>query len=332
MGGDWAFLISRDTSIAEGVLCIAVLAIMVGRGLSRRFPFLAALLLARFFGVAAMVAILFFRRQIGLDVSTAYSFYFYSAWIFDIAQTLLLIACIYQVYKDAMRPLQGLQQIGKVIFRWVAAVSVAVSIAIAIAPHLSATSLTNNSTTVEIANIAGQAQQGTNVLALCLLLFVCFAIRPLGMTYHSRIFGVTLGLGFIASTSLVQAAWLSVSSAQSLYSPIYLIGIGGSIVALCVWGLFFVLPEEERQMVLLPTTSPFFTWNRISEALGDEPGFVAVAGFKPDMLAAAELKVLSSTLPKAAAASLPLPQQPSASREAVATPALQSMQTVAASR
>jgi hypothetical protein len=52
-------------------------------------------------------------------------------------------------------------------------------------------------------------------------------------------------------------------------------------------------------MILLPTTSPFFTWNRISEALGDEPGYVAIAGFKPQMLAAAELKVLSSTAHKA---------------------------------
>ena len=51
-------------------------------------------------------------------------------------------------------------------------------------------------------------------------------------------------------------------------------------------------------MILLPTTSPFFTWNRISEALGDEPGYVAIAGFKPQMLAAAELKVLSSVAHK----------------------------------
>ena len=51
-------------------------------------------------------------------------------------------------------------------------------------------------------------------------------------------------------------------------------------------------------MILLPTTSPFFTWNRTSEALGDEPGYVAIAGFKPQMLAAAELKVLSSTTHK----------------------------------
>jgi hypothetical protein len=84
----------------------------------------------------------------------------------------------------------------------------------------------------------------------------------------------------------------------SLYSPIYLVSTIGSLISVCVWGAYFVLPEPERKMILLPTTSPFFTWNRISEALGDEPGYVAIAGFKPQMLAAAELKVLSSATHK----------------------------------
>jgi hypothetical protein len=53
------------------------------------------------------------------------------------------------------------------------------------------------------------------------------------------------------------------------------------------------MPEPVRQMVLLPTTSPYFLWNSISEALGDSPGNVVIAGFKPDMLAPAELAVLS---------------------------------------
>lgn len=47
-------------------------------------------------------------------------------------------------------------------------------------------------------------------------------------------------------------------------------------------------------MILLPTTSPFFLWNRISEALGDAPGFVAIAGFKPEMLAPAELMAFTA--------------------------------------
>ena len=47
-------------------------------------------------------------------------------------------------------------------------------------------------------------------------------------------------------------------------------------------------------MILLPTTSPFFFWNRISEILGDAPGQVAVAGFTPEMLAPAEIEMLTS--------------------------------------
>ena len=54
------------------------------------------------------------------------------------------------------------------------------------------------------------------------------------------------------------------------------------------------MPEPARRMILLPTTSPFFFWNRISEILGDAPGQVAVAGFTPDMLAPAEVEMLTA--------------------------------------
>jgi hypothetical protein len=61
-----------------------------------------------------------------------------------------------------------------------------------------------------------------------------------------------------------------------------------------IWGTYFALPEPERKLILLPTTSPFFLWNRISEALGDAPGHVAIAGFNPTMLAPAELQMLTA--------------------------------------
>ncbi len=57
-------------------------------------------------------------------------------------------------------------------------------------------------------------------------------------------------------------------------------------------------------MILLPTTSPFFLWNRISEILGDAPGQVAVAGFKPEMLAPAELEMLTAATAREKASDL----------------------------
>lgn len=303
------FVLLRDLSITECAVCFVVAAIFFYKRVWGKFSLLFALVLLRALSGSILIPLLFFRKDLGLSLAFAYNTYFYTAWISGIAQALLLIGIIYHVYKEAMRPLQGLQRIGKVIFRWVAVVSVAVSIAIAVGPH----TLTQSHVGT-IGAAVTQVQQGVFVLTLCLLLFVCFAIRPLGLTLRSRIFGVALGLGVTAATYLVQAAWISTVGGQSLYSPIYLVATVGSLISVSVWGAYFVLPEPERKMILLPTTSPFFTWNRISEALGDEPGFVAVAGFKPSMLAAAELKVLSSATHKVdrlgplSAESLPRPE------------------------
>lgn len=279
----------RDLNIAECALCFGVLFVMLYKDQTRAFGALMGLLGARAVTGSIVIPILFFRKSTGLSLPVAYDILFYATWISIVLQSVLLVVTIYDLYNKAMRPLKGLQRIGKIIFRWVAVVSIAVSVAFVAGPHFSSNYVGSIGATVS------QLQQGTFVLTLCLLLFVCFAIRPLGLTFRSRIFGVTLGLGVMATAFLVQAAWIATVGAQSLYSPVYLVSTVGSAISVCVWGIYFALPEPERKMILLPTTSPFFTWNRISEALGDEPGYVAVAGFKPQMLAAAELKVLSSS-------------------------------------
>lgn len=281
----------RDVSIAECALCLCVLGLALYRRQAREFRSFMVLLGVRALSMSILISVLFFRKGIGLSIPAAYHIYFYTYWISAVVEGVLLVVVIYSVYNKAMRPMKGLQRIGKIIFRWVAVVSVSVSLAIVVGPHLMA----GYTKDMIWATMISQIQQGTSVLTLCLLLFVCFAIRPLGLTFRSRIFGVTLGLGVVATTYLIQAAWLATTGAQSMYSLASSLPTIGSLVAVCIWGTYFALPEPERKMILLPTTSPFFTWNRISEALGDEPGFVAIAGFKPDMLAAAELKVLSSS-------------------------------------
>ena len=281
----------KYSSIAFIALCVGILVLMARKQLLAKFPLLATLLCVDAIAGTITVAILFFRQALGIEIHAAYKIYFYTHWVSLVAEGILRILIIYSVFSLAMKPLQGLHQIGKVIFRWVAAVSVMVSAAIAIGPHFVTPGY---GLTMAIARVAGQVQQGVSVLTLCLLLFVCFSTKPLGLTYRSQLFGVTLGLGVMATATLIQAAWLSTTGAHSLYSPIYLFGVLGSLVAFSVWGTYFALPEPERKLILLPTTSPFFFWNRISEALGDSPGHVAIAGFRPDMLAPAEMQMLSA--------------------------------------
>jgi hypothetical protein len=189
---------------------------------------------------------------------------------------------IYSIFKLAMAPLKGLATLGVLVFRWAGAISVAVSIGMAIGPHLSGVRF--------MIAIVTQLQQTSSILTLCLLLFVCFAIRPMGLTYKSRIFGVSLGLGLMATISLVDSAWLS--QHQQLFAAWNITNGIASCLSMFIWSAYFALPEPKRRIIVLPTTSPFLRWNQISMALGDDPGFVAVGGVPPEIFAPAEIEIM----------------------------------------
>ena len=239
------------------------------------------------FSISVTLGLLFFRKALHISIDVAYPLYFAANWIAGGFAFVIRILIVYAVFAEAMRPLSGLHQAGKIIFRWVGVVSALVAFALVAGPGVF-------SSVGALTNVFSRLQQGVSVLTLCLLVFVCFAVRPLGLTFRSHIFGVSLGLGIAATVELVQAAWLVTKGAHSLYSPVFLISSLGFCVALVVWGVYFAAPEPARQMILLPTTSPFFFWNRISEILGDAPGHVAIAGFSPDMLAPAEIEMLTA--------------------------------------
>jgi hypothetical protein len=217
-----------------------------------------------------------------LDFKTAYNIYFYVYWISFAVESVLALLIVYGVFKLAMAPLKGLQTLGMLVFKWAAGISVAVALGNAFAPHMTGT-------TYFMAAIS-QLQRTQSILTLCLLLFVCFAIRPMGLSYSSRIFGVSLGLGFMATNDLVQSAWLvfnpNMATACSLINGVVI------CVILAIWTAYFALPEPKRRIIVLPTTSPFLRWNQISQALGDSPGFVAVGGVPPELFAPAELEVM----------------------------------------
>jgi hypothetical protein len=182
-----------------------------------------------------------------------------------------------------MAPLKGLQRLGRLMFRWAAGIAVAVSVTTSLGPHITSNRFIMRAVT--------QLQETQSVLTLCLLLFVCLAIRPMGLSFRSKIFGVSLGLGLMSTTALVQAAWISSNNKQLLS---FFNSINGVVIlaTIGIWCSYFAIPEPKRRMIILPTTSPFLRWNQISLALGDDPGFVVVGEVTPDMFAPAEVEVM----------------------------------------
>lgn len=276
MSASW--LVSLLT-YSEPLLCVAAIFFLIRSKTWRSYLYLVALLAVRFVSDLIMLSVI---HTTAISEAYCYRVYFYTYWGSYAVEAVLALLVIYSIFKLSMAPLKGLQSMGMMIFRWIAAISVAVTLGLAIAP--------NQTTTKFIISLVTQIQRTSSVLTLCLLLFVGFAIRPMGLNHRSRIFGICLGLGIMASTSLVVVAWLS--HHDNMQSTLDVINGIAMCASLGVWSTYFAIPEPKRRMILLPTTSPFLRWNQISMALGDDPGYVAVGGVAPDVFAPAEIELM----------------------------------------
>ena len=263
----------------DPILCCVVLLAMWRATSLRTFSYLTVFLSVRLIGDVACAAIM----ASSLDKYTTYRAYFYTYWTTYALEAALSLLVVYSIFRLAMEPLKGLQTLGTLVFRWAGAISLAVAGAMALSPHQSGLRF--------FMAMATQFQRTSSVLTLCLLVFVCFAVRPMGLQFGSRIFGVSLGLGFSACVNLVVAAWFSHVPDMTASSVSLISGIASS-VTLLIWSAYFTIPEPKRRIIVLPTTSPFLRWNQISEVLGDEPGYVAIAGVPPEIFAPAEIEIM----------------------------------------
>ncbi len=269
-------------SYLEVVLCVAALCVLIVRKQWADYSALGLFLAVRIFSDVILTGLHRYSLGHPLQRQALYYPYFYVYWFGFAVESILTLIVVYSVFKLAMAPLKGLQTLGMLVFKWAAGISVAVALGSAFSPGLKGTGL--------LVNAISQLQRTQSILTLCLLLFVTFAIRPMGLSYSSRIFGVSLGLGIMSTNDLVQSAWLTFHpSMGTVYSQIN----GGVICLILVtWTAYFAIPEPKRRIIVLPTTSPFLRWNQISQALGDSPGFVAVGGVPPELFAPAELEVM----------------------------------------
>jgi hypothetical protein len=268
-------------SYAELAGCALGLVVMKQNRILTQFRPVAVLLATR---ILVLVTLIPITAMAGKQIPSilAYKIYFYGYWCSYAVEAVLGFLIIFGLYNLAMAPLPGLRRLGILMFRWAAAIAVALAFTMAVGPHLTSTNF--------LIRVVTQLQETQSVLTLCMLLFVCLAIRPMGLSHQSKIFGVSLGLGVLAATQLASTAWLAHFS--NLYSAFNIVDGVAICLTLAIWTGYFAMPEPKRRMIILPTTSPFLRWNQISLALGDEPGFVAVGEVSPEMFAPAEVEVM----------------------------------------
>ena len=197
----------------------------------------------------------------------AYSVYFYTYWVSFGITAILILRVLHEMFRHAVRSIPGVQKLGEPIFFWAISISLILAFASGITPRTSGITLLLASAQV--------LMRSQSVLALCMVTFLAFASRTLGVSFRSRIFGITFGFGMMAVGDLVYTAVFTYHS--SLASAANMGQEGVYLGAIALWAGYFLQPEPARRLVTMPVTSPLMRWNDIAQTLGNPAGQIAVS-------------------------------------------------------
>ena len=250
----------------ETVLLAA--AYLCGLGENRTHSAMRAYLLINAIGGMLVCAFLSFPRLLaGANELVVYCTFFLVAYGLSGVLTFLTAQ---QIFRDALEPLPGLRRLALVVFRWVAVVSVVLSLLIAIVPLIA------HSQPLQITVL--QAMRCVSIVEFCLLAFILLSAQALGISWRSRIVGLTLGFGVLAVVDTVCFMFLLRTSSHLLSWIV--VRQTGSAVAAALWLVYLLRPEPNR-IAVSQKSAQLQRWNEIAVALGKPVPHVALGQPEP---------------------------------------------------
>src|SRR5277367_1805633 len=250
------------------VMVIAMIALLKSRE-QRRFPALFAYLSLRLGSSVLLHLLLQMRHFVAISEKAAYAWYFYSYWLSYIAGAVIVFLVIQEMFQSSMDPFPGLKWLGTITFRWVACISFVATAAALLTPGSKGDKF--------LLAMVAQVMRCESLFILSLLLFLMLAAGKLGLSYRSRVFGISFGFGIMAASDLVVSAAFLHLGRNMLTSTISVVTTSASLVTLVVWSAYFLLPEPARRATALSTSSPLARWNEIAITFGHSTPRVPVA-------------------------------------------------------
>src|SRR5580658_7292726 len=250
------------------LLAVALIALLRSRE-QRRFPALFAYVALRLGSSVVLHFLLQSHRFVSINNATAYALYFYAYWFSYVAGAVVVFLVIQELFQSSMDPFPGLKWLGTISFRWVACLSFVAASAALLTPG-------GKGYTFLLAIVA-QAMRCESIFILSLLLFLVVASGKLGLSYRSRVFGISFGFGIMAASDLIVSAAFLHLGHNMMTSTISVITTGASLLTLTVWSVYFLQPEPARQVLALNSSSPLARWNEVVTAIGSNGDRTAIA-------------------------------------------------------
>jgi len=171
--------------IAHPVLEMGIAAIMLRRGLHRKFKYFFAYLVIQLLTFATVFP----------AVWHSYSALFYLYWSFDALTVAFGFAVIHEVFVDVFRAFHTLRDLGTVLFRWAGLVMLLVAGVVSVS--------TNSSEMEPVVQAVITAQRCVRFIQVGMVLFLLFFAHYVGISRRQHSFGIALGFGSFAVIELV---------------------------------------------------------------------------------------------------------------------------------
>ncbi len=274
------------------LIAVALFALLRSKD-RKRFGALFVYLTLRLMSLIILEVLLHAQVLFHVSKTTAYFWYFYTYWPLYIAGTIVIFFLILHLFKLALEPLPGLRRLGLIAFRWVACVSCVAATASAVIPGVKGNQM--------LLTACDQLMRCESIFLLSLLGFLMISAGKLGLSYGSRIFGVSFGLGIMAASNLVISAFLFNFSRRGIHiatSALSVVDTSAAVLTLIVWSAYFFRREPARHAVAVPARSSLGRWNEIALALGPGNGRIGIAAPANDFFLQDVEKVVDRILTK----------------------------------
>lgn len=180
--------------------------------------------------VAGVIALRYATEQI----------YCYVYWASQFIVDGLSLAVTLEIFRDIFKPYEALRHLGTIMFRWIVAVLVLVSIVSAVSTgsiHISELFYSSSM----------MFERGLMILQCGIVLFLLLTNNSIGISYRARVFGIAVGFGFNASVALLILSvvhWVPTAMVQPLGGIVSASGRIGELI----WLVYFFLPQPERRL------------------------------------------------------------------------------------
>lgn len=221
--------------IAHPVFQSGIAAVMIWRGMHRKFPF--------FFGYIVTQLVAF--AVIFSAYWHSYDWAFYLNWSCTAVSVAFGFGVIHEVFVDVFRSFQTLRDLGTVLFKWAGLVMLLVAGVVSVS--------TNSTDMTPWMQAIITAQRCVRIIQVGMVLFLLFFAHYMGVSRRQHSFGIALGFGSFAMVELALiASWVGNHLGNPWMSMVNMTAYNASLL---VWLGYIAVkrPVRDASVSLLQT-------------------------------------------------------------------------------